>query len=375
MRADGLRVLLVSAVQGCGACSFGVVVSIEKWDKNACACGCWRIGFCGTAGKCKLAEQPNFLFLNGFVPRANPSFAVQKRLIIGCLYLDKRATSMAISKVIKQDAKAALLAAKDDDFRSMNIYSNRIMTNALFDNDPNPNFALIGFFFKETARMCGEMKASKESTAYSTAKSIVVNYIESVDVEGTNEKLWSDFADFYNKIRKYEEDEYEKESYEDAPVFTKSGFRWLSELINKERMFLYDSNSRYLTGVAVEMERIIRAHGGELHEICVVSLFKALSLYSNYLSYFDQDYRKEVIAKSFFSYLDSVVTIASKEEVDFGQVTKLLAKIIFDWRICYIRFLERLSIIPVEERKVPIAEETKKKLAESVEKALEQEVR
>lgn len=281
---------------------------------------------------------------------------------------------MAISKMIKQDAKAVLLAAKGDDFRLMNIYSNRIMADSLFTNDPNPNFALIGFFFKQIAIICGPMKASKESAAYSTAKSIVINYIESVDVESKSEKLWSDFADFYNKIRKYEEDEYEKESYEDAPAFTNTGFCWLSELINKERKQLFDINSQFLTGVAAEMERIIRVYGGEIREICVVSLFKALSLYSGYLNYYDRDHRKEIVENSVFPYLDSVVAIATKE-FDFGDVTKLLAKIVFDWRICYIRFLERPSIMAVEERKISIAEETKKKLSESVEKALEQEVK
>lgn len=282
---------------------------------------------------------------------------------------------MAIPEVIKQDAKAALLAAKGDDFRVMNIYSNRIMANALFNSDPNPNFALIGFFFKEIARTCGQVRTGKEGTAYSTAKSIAVNYIESMDVDSKSEKLWSDFAGFYNRIRKYEQDEYEKESYEDAPAFTNTSFCWLSELINKERMRLFDNNSRFLAGVAAEMDRIILVHGGELHEICVVSLFKALSLYSGYLSYLDKDYRNEIVANSVFPYLDSVVAITAKKDVDFDEVTKLLAKIVFDWRICYIRFLERPSIVPFEERKVPIAEETKKKLAESVEKALEQEVK
>lgn len=169
---------------------------------------------------------------------------------------------MEISQIIKQDIKAALLATKNDDLRLLNIYSNRIMTDPLFGSNSNPNFALIGFFFKETTRICGQIKTSKDNTAYSTAKSIVMNYLESVDVESKSEKLWSDFVDFYNKIRKYEEDEYEKESYEDSPAFTNASFVWLLELIDRERKLLFNYNSQFLTGIAAEMERIIRVHGG-----------------------------------------------------------------------------------------------------------------
>jgi hypothetical protein len=282
---------------------------------------------------------------------------------------------MNISEIIRQDINAALLAAKSDDLRLMNIYSNRIMTNPLFASSPNPNFALIGFFFKETTRICEQIKAGKDITAYSTAKSIAVSYMESVDVGSNSEKLWSDFVDFYNKIRKYEEDVYEKDSYEDSPEFTNASFVWLSEFIDKERKLLFSSNSQFLTGIAAEMDRIIRVHGGGLHEMSVVSLFKALSMYSNYLNYFDKDKRDEIISNCIFKYLDSVAAIARKEEVAYDQVTELLSRIILDWRIFYMQFLERASIMPIEERKVPITEETKKKLAESVEKALEQEVK
>jgi hypothetical protein len=148
----------------------------------------------------------------------------------------------------------------------------------------------------------------------------------------------------------------------------------LSELIDKQRDQLFEINSQFLTGIAAEMDRIIRVYGGEPREICVFSLFKALSLYSGYLNYFDRDRRKEIVKNSVLPYLDSVVAIATKGS-GFDDVTKLLAKIVFDWRICYIQFLERPSIMTVEERKVSIGEETKKKLSESVEKALEQEVK
>ena len=279
---------------------------------------------------------------------------------------------MEISQIIKQDAKAVLLAAQGDDFRLVNIYANRIMTNATFSK--NPNFALIGFFFKEIAKICGHVKTRKDTTAYSTAKSIAVSYIESVDIESKSEKLWTDYTSFYNKIRKYEEDEYEKESYEDNPEFTNASFNWLLELINKDKKMLFNPINQFIAGITNEMNRIISVHGGGLRETCLTSLFKALMLYSSYLTYFEKDYRNEIIANSILPYLD-LITATQKEKVDPDQVTDLLARIVFDWRVSYIRFLERPSFVAVEEPKVPITEETKKKLSESIERALEEEVK
>jgi hypothetical protein len=280
---------------------------------------------------------------------------------------------MGISEIIEQDVKAAFLSAQGDDFRLMNIYSNRIMMDAVFDK--NPNFALIGFFLRQIAMICGHIKTGKDTTAYSTAKSIAVSYIKSVAVESKSEQLWSDYADFFDKIRKYEEDEYEKKSYKDNPAFTNASFNWLLRLINADRKLLFRPNNRLITGIANEMDRIIRVHGGGPREIHLISLFKALDLYSGYLDYFAEDYRNEIIQNCIFPYLDSITNATQKEKIDFDQITSLLAGIIFDWRVCYIQFLERPSIVQIEEHRVPITEETKKKLSESVEKALEKEVK
>ncbi|MDH5483496.1 MAG: hypothetical protein OEY22_11575 [Candidatus Bathyarchaeota archaeon] len=280
---------------------------------------------------------------------------------------------MESSRIVKQDMKAALSAAQNDDFEEMNIYSNRIMTNAIFDE--NSNFALLGFFFKEIARTCGSVKTNRDTTAYATAKSIATSYIESVDIESKSEQLWSNYVEFYNKIRKYEQNEHENKSYEDDLSFTNASLNWLVELINKDRKLLFKPENRLITGILTEMERIARVHGAQIREICLISLFRALNLYSSYLDYFDKDYRNEIIENSVLPYLDSIKAAAQNEKIDFDPITQLLAKIIFDWRVCYIRFMERPRIVPIGERKVAVSEETKKRLSESVEKALQKEVK
>lgn len=279
---------------------------------------------------------------------------------------------MEISQIIMQDLKAILLAAREDDYRLMNIFSNRIMMNATFNE--NSNFAVLGFFFKEIAKICGTIKTNKDTTAYSTAKSIALNYIESADIKDRSEKLWTDYTAFYNKIRKYQEDEYERESYEDNPEFTCMSFNWLLKLVNMDKQLLFNPANQLIAGIANEMDRIIRVHGGGLRENCLVSLFKALTLYSSYLSYFEKDYRNKTIENSILPYID-LITATHMEKVNPDRVTDILAKIVFDWRISYIRFLERPSMVTVEEPKAEITAETKKKLSESIERALEEEVK
>jgi len=82
-----------------------------------------------------------------------------------------------ISQIIEQDVKAAYLAFRSDDFRLMNIFANRIMSNAILSE--NPRLTLSGFFLKEIARICGEIKARQDLTTFSTSKSHADAYIQS----------------------------------------------------------------------------------------------------------------------------------------------------------------------------------------------------
>jgi len=278
-----------------------------------------------------------------------------------------------ISQIIEQDVKAAYSAFRNDDFRLMNIYANRIMTNAIFDE--KPQLTLIGFFLKGISRIYDRMKAYKDLTAFATAKSIGDTYIKSINVESEIKEFWEEYDNFYNRIRKYEQDEYEKESYKDNAEFTHLTFRWLMEKLNKDKDVLFNRNNQFVRGIVTEMDRIFRVHGGDRVDLYVFSLLKALELYGGYIEYLSKDERNEFITKSMFPYIDDITKTSLKDQVDSEEVTILLRRIILDWRVCYIRFMERPRLVPIEEKAVPITEETKKRISKSVEKALEEEVK
>ena len=279
-----------------------------------------------------------------------------------------------ILEVIEQDVKAAYSAFKNDDFTDMNIFANRIMSNALLSEDPR--FTLVGFFMKEMARIYGSIKARKDLSTFSTAKSLGDVYIKSIKLKGSINELWEQYHQFYNRVREHRQDEYEKDSYKENVEFTHSAFRWLIEKLSKDRNVLFNENNQFVYGVLNEMDRILRVHGEKLVDLYAWSLVKALQLYYDYIDYFSKDERIKVIEKSVFPYIDDITKTLTKDVIDPKEVTLLLQRIIVDWRICFIHFMERPRLVPVErEKRVPITEETKKKISETVAKALEEKVK
>jgi len=279
---------------------------------------------------------------------------------------------MDISEIIKQDMKAVITSLDSDDYRLMNVFSNRLMSNSILEEKPEFNYTLIGFFSKEVSRICSEIKTEQNNSAYNTAKAIAISYLKSIEIKSENEILWQDFCNFYDRIRKYEIQKTEKDSYRDSQSFTASSFSVLLRIIQQQKEVLYYTNNQFVAGVTTEMERIIRVHGGKLNDIYLISLFRALSFYSAYINYLDKENRNEFISKSIIPYIDSILEV-SKDFIP-NKITELLTKIINDWRIRYIQFLERPRFVPIDGQKVAITEDTKRKVSETVEKALQQEV-
>jgi len=282
---------------------------------------------------------------------------------------------MDISRIIQEDLNAALSAFRDDDFRLMNIYANRIMSNAILGEDPM--MMLPGFFLKEMSRIYGIIKAKKGLATFSTAKSLGETYVKSMRwPDGETKDVWREYHDFYVRISDHQMDEHEKGSYTVNHEFTKHAFRFFIQKMSEDRTFLLNEHNRLVQGTLNELDRIFKVHKGDMSGLYTISLVRALQLYSNYMPYYDKEERGKVIESSMFSYIDEIRNILQGESIDPRDITVLLSRILHDWRMCYVHFMEAPSIIPVPaERRVPIAEETKEKISDAVAKALEEEVR
>jgi hypothetical protein len=281
---------------------------------------------------------------------------------------------MDVSSIILQDYKATLSAFDKDDFSLVNIFANRIMTNAVIGAEPK--YTLIGFFLKEVSRIYGRIKSRQEHTAFFTAKSHGDNYVKSLNLDDDIQTIWKKHLIFLNKVREYYKNEFETGNYEDNEEFSTYVFDWLIKKLDTDKDILYNKNNYFFKGILNEMNRIFNLHGGGIKELYALTLIRALDFYHNYLSIFNEVERIKIIKEDLMLHVEKTITVLSKADLNSDEVTYLLQNIIRDWRNFFIHFMEFRQLIPVPKREgVQITEETRKKISETVTKALEEEMR
>ncbi len=281
---------------------------------------------------------------------------------------------MDISRIIKQDMKAIYSAFKNEDFRNMNVFSNRIITDAIFAD--KSKFIIVGFFLKDMALIYKVMKAKKELTTFTTAKSFGDNFIRSIiDDDIELEIVWVNYHRFRISMMEHQQNEHEKNNYSQNFDFSHMAFVQLIDMLKNEKNILLINNNQFLHGMNSEMERIFKVHGANLDDFYAMALTGSLGLYYGYAEYYGSA-REDFIEKSIFPHIDNVSEVLEKDPVDQKEVENLLVKLLSEWRYSYIRFMERPKFIPIkEDREVSISEETKKKISDTVAKVLEQEVK
>jgi len=282
-------------------------------------------------------------------------------------------------KPIEEDFKAAFEAFKNDSFGEMNIFSNRVMSNAIFGSDFR--IFLPGFFMKDVAFTFGLLKTKQPATAFSTSKSHGFSFIEILQklLASLDEKqLWKEFHNFRNAIRKFEIDSFEEKSYSDNPEFTKVAFSWLLSYLKTNRNVLFDSNNLLLKGVLNEMNRIFKVHSGALSDTVLISLIEALDRYYDYIRRIyvkpnTQSIDEEIIKNNIFSLIDQIEKIYA-EELKIAEADSVLWKLVKGWREFYIQYMELPPPRFAIEKGIVLPEDLKKKISESITKTLEKEV-
>lgn len=277
---------------------------------------------------------------------------------------------MDISGILKMDIEALRSAFNKEDFKKANMFANRIMSNALISEDPK--FTTIGFFLKDISMIYLELKAKQETSMFSTAKSFGEVYIKSINLDEGLDEYWQKYHELCNSIRKYLQNEYEENNYKESIEFTREYFRFLLEVLRKEKEVLLIEDNQLFRGIYSEMNRVFRVHGGGIKETYTISLIRSLQFYDEYMASYKKA-KNDIVMSSIFPYVDSAVEILNKDDVDQKAVSALMYRILKDWRFSFIRFMERL--VQLKEEALPISEETKKKLTDIVAKSLEEEVK
>lgn len=283
-----------------------------------------------------------------------------------------------LNKVIAEDLIAALEAFRTDSFDNVNIFANRIMSNAIFG--PDTQLFLCGFFLKDVAFTFMGLKTRQKAIAYSTAKSHGFSFVEFLVNSASSfdeEKLWKEFHSFNDSIRKFEMSEFEEKSYSDNIEFTKDAFSWLFDYLKMNTGILLDSRNLLLKGILNEMHRIFRVHSGGLAETVLMSLIKALD---RYYEYFRRIYARpngrideERFKKDVLPYLDQIEK-AFSPRLKLGEADSTLWNLVKGWREFFIQRMELISPRLTFEKGIEMPEELKKKLSESMTRTLEKEM-
>lgn len=283
-------------------------------------------------------------------------------------------------KVVLQNIEAAISAFDLENFVLMNIFGNRIMSDALLFNDGK--LALPGFFLKHVAVIYGNLKTRLTESKFSDAKSdgrTYLNTLSNFTKESIKEKtLWQDFHEFNNNIRKHIILDIEWKVYEQNPEITHNAFMWLLGYLNDKKEVLLQPNNFFFKGILIEMNRLSKVYGCKLTDTYAISLLTSLD---RYFDYFQRAYRtsighinKDKVKEIIYPYIEKITNLFSEgDEVEPETINSILWELIKGWREFFIQYME----LPgrVVEKPIELPEEHRKQLGEIIGKALERETK
>jgi hypothetical protein len=285
-----------------------------------------------------------------------------------------------------KDLETAKYSVKKQDFTNLNIYCNRIMSNAyLLDNK---DVAICGLLLKDLSYLMGPLKqltnAKPITSAIQTYESLLEK-IQKLDYSGEFQtELWSQYHKHLLTLRKYLMDEYESSVFPSESVeIAEKCFSKLIDFIDMNKEVLKSWDCRIFDTIMVEMTRIYTTYGMGLTETKIRTMFFMFELLFDYAKRNVKDISDYLsnIDKLIIPYLDRWIIIARSSDVgkDFD---KLLVEMIVSWRELYLLYSEPLKVQPEVEYdrnkgQVPIVfpQETKDKLASLVTKSIEDQIK
>lgn len=288
---------------------------------------------------------------------------------------------MNSADIIIQDIDVALKSIDNTDYQFLNIIGNRIMSNLLFFEDKTPY--LSGLFIKETSlAILRATLIHDDKEILSLSKKEIESFKELIKKnEMEYIKYWDIYYNFQNKIRNYLQRDEEKEFYKENHEFTTLVVDKLIKIVDINRERLYKEKNLFLNGVINELDRFLNNYGGTLKHHTIYMFFKVVVYQFNYVlteavSY-KGDFDSDLIKNKIGGYIDGFLDIYKKEtdeKIFIQKMSELILKVLIDWRLYFIFYLE-LYREPLKKEKSELSPEIRKKMGDLVLKALEKEMR
>jgi hypothetical protein len=268
-----------------------------------------------------------------------------------------------------------------EDYDSINILGNRIMSNA-FVLDGKP-FAIPGFMIKDMALLVGPRKqipgAHKLISSATSSIKLFVTKLEEMELDSKdNPKLWDIYLTTLKLMRKSLslDDEYEANA-EENPTLTKEGFFKLIE-INKQNIDLLNkTDARMILSTISEINRLYGTYGIDIHIAKLRLLFIVLGQLSNY---FSNDLFLSIVTESneniVKTFLERIIELSiSDKEASLEYVDDLLTQMIISWRELFIKCNEPFESREQKNSEATLKPELKEKLRDLITKNLEKDIK
>lgn len=243
-------------------------------------------------------------------------------------------------KILQQDINACVNLFDKNNFLLINIVANRYLENCLIFDDYR--LCLPGVFIKDMANdYNGIINNPNKSRKINSAKVIgerLILKIREYFKDLNEEKLWKDFHDYNLSINKFLRDEIDTHYLKNLP-FSSLSFEFLLNYIESNIEYLYKVNNKFLKVILSIMIRVIRNHSFTINELMKYIYIKFLDFLYQYIYYENfknEQLNKENLKKDLLIYLEYIISLKEKKEIDINTFNKNLWVIVKKWREMYI---------------------------------------
>ncbi len=267
-------------------------------------------------------------------------------------------TNLAIT-ILQQDINVCVDLFEKDNFRRINIIANRYLENCLIFNEYQ--LCLPGVFIKDMVNdYVGIINNPDKLKKINSAKVVGEKLLSKIQdfFKDLNEvNLWNDFYKYNLSINEFLRDEIDVH-YLKNPLFSFQSFKFLLHYVEKNINYLYVINNKFLEGILDIMIRVIRNHYFNLNELMIYIYIKFLGFLYQYIYYENfssKQLNKEKLKKDLSIYLEYIISLKEKEEIDINDFNKNLWEVVKKWREMYIFYkgllIEREILFPLQLKK------------------------
>jgi len=280
------------------------------------------------------------------------------------------------SELFKEDLKVFESAIKKKDYKTANIISNRITTNAWVSE--TQYFGIVGFFLRQLALDVLSASNNNNSSAVDTITKQIFHLTENILAQVSSEKtnlheLWINFNIVKEKSRKDTLPDDEKTYYTTNIEYTHKSVQKVLQLLFESKDIISYGSNNFIKGILNEISRSSRTYGISPEDNYLLSILVMIDRVDEYIGTTSIDIKDFKIRteKELMPFIEQLEKINSNNTIDETKVNDLIWILIKKWRMYYVQFMEpnRQSIQnqqPIIQGK--IRDELIEELAEGIEK-------